>query len=277
MIDIISFFKNDIIRLEKESNLSEYRLGTFLYPAVFEDMAREREEKYIKIFNNIKNRIEKIIKDAERGYDKTATILLNDNDKESIALAILGMRNELLNDNNSNINLIGDSYKSGHTIPQKVIGYQLTEEDIVGNKRVIESLREEFIGDIDRFIEDFSNKIDNISDDYDNKVKNGSLWTWSALLLLLLNVHKSLYYRLSLISKEPFRKAYRKGMIHGAEKIVEKQGMEIVSILWETTGTNPCENCQSLDGQEISLKEAESFLHPNCACTLRIIVREIFI
>jgi molecular chaperone GrpE (heat shock protein) len=266
------FFKDDLLKLEQDSKFEDYIFSSVVYPKIFEDLAKKRKEKYIKIFNGIKSKIEKILKNAENGFNKTAKVLIDSKNKESIALAILAMRNELIDNKNSNIDLIGDSYKSGHEIPQKVMNYKLEEKDII-NDKVINLLKEYYKNDINKFIEDFSERIDNISDEYDKKRRKNINWTWAALLAAILGVSDSLNYRLSLIAKEPFRKAFKMGIVNGIEKIVDKQNKKIVKILWQTTGDNPCENCQSLDGQEISLEEAEGYLHPNCSCTLRVIVK----
>ena len=265
------FFKDDLLKLEKESKFETYIFNSVVYPEIFEDLAKERKEKYIKIFNGIKSKIEKILKNAENGFDRTAKVLINSENKESIALAILAMRNELIDNKNSNMNLMGDTYKSGYEISQKVMKYKLEEKDI-GNDKVINLLKEYYENDINKFIEDFSERIDSISDVYDKKNKKNINWTWIALLAAILGVSDSLNYRLSLIAKEPFRKAFKMGIIHGAKKIVDIQNKKIVKIIWQTTGENPCEDCQALDGQEISIEEAEGYLHPNCSCTLKIVV-----
>lgn len=266
------FFKDDLLKLEKESKFETYIFNSVVYPEIFEDLAKERKEKYIKIFNGIKSKIEKILKNAENGFDRTAKVLINSENKESIALAILAMRNELIDNKNSNMNLMGDTYKSGYEISQKVMKYKLEEKDI-GNDKVVNLLKEYYENDINKFIEDFSERIDSISDIYDKKNKKNINWTWAALLAAILGVSDSLNYRLSLIAKEPFRKAFKMGIIHGAKKIVDIQNKKIVKIIWQTTGENPCESCQALDGQEIAIEEAESYLHPNCSCTLKIVVK----
>jgi hypothetical protein len=270
--NIETFFKKDLIRFEKESNFETYVFNSVVYPKIFEDMAKKRKEKYIKIFSGIKPKIEKIIKDAEIGFDKTAKHLLIGKNKEDIAIAILAMRNELINNKNSNIDLIGDPYISGQSESSKVMKYKLEEKKMVNNK-VVDFLKEEYKEDINRFIEDFSEKIDNISDIFDKKKNKGINWNWVMLLTSIIAAIDSYEYRLSLISTEPFRKAFKLGIIHGIEKVVEEQNREIVNVIWQTTGDNPCEDCQALDGQEISISEAESYLHPNCSCTLRVVVR----
>jgi hypothetical protein len=267
--DINIFFTDDLLKLQKEIESEIFRFDSFIYPAIFEEMAKERKEKYIKIFTGIKPKIEKILKDAEKGYDKTARVLLDYNNKENIAMAILAMRNQLIE--HSNIDKIDNAYMNGYDIPQKNMGYQLESKDI-NDKKAIEKLKNEYRDDIDRFIEDFSQKIDGISDQYDNKKKKGLKWTWIALIAALFGSVDSLNYRLSLISKEPFRKSFRRGAVHGIGKIVNKKEKKIIRIVWETTGINPCENCQAMDGREISLEEAESYLHPNCSCTLQVVI-----
>lgn len=270
--DIEIFFKKDLVRFEKEPNFETYVFNSVVYPKIFEDMAKKRKEKYIKIFGGIKPKIEKVIKDAEIGFDKTAKHLLVGKHKEDIAMAILAMRNELINHKNSNLNLIGDPYISGQSESSKIMKYKLEEKKMV-NEKVVDFLKEEYEEDINRFIEDFSEKIDNISDIFDKKKKNGINWNWVMLLAAILGTINSYEYRLSLIAIEPFRKAFKLGIVHGIEKIVEEQNKEIVNVIWQTTGDNPCEECQALDGQEISISEAEGYLHPHCSCSLRIVVK----
>lgn len=272
MTNIELFFKDDLLNIDKESKYKTYSFDSVVYPKVFEDMSKKRSEKYIEILNSIKNKIAKIVKDAELDYNKKSRSLFSNKNKDNIAEEIISLRNKFLDNKNSDINLIGDSYVSGQNESAKVMNNSIDEKELY-NETVISRIKDEYEEDINNFIDDFANKIDIALDNFDKKNREGISWTWVIILSMLFNIISSLEYRVTLIAKEPFRKAFKLGIVHGIEKIIEKENREIVSVMWYTTGHNPCEDCKSLDGQEISIQEAESYVHPNCSCTLRVIVK----
>lgn len=272
MTNIELFFKDDLLNIDKESKYDTYSFDSVVYPKVFEDMSKKRTEKYTEILNSIKGRISQVVKDAELDFNKKSKKIFSNKNKDDIAEDLMFLRNRFIDNKNSEINFIGDSYISGQNESAKVMNVSIDEKDLY-NESVVIALKDEFEEDINNFIEDFSNKIDNVLDNFDKKNREGISWTWVIVLSMLLNIVSSLEYRITLIAKEPFRKAFKLGVVHGIEKIIEKENREIISIMWYTTGHNPCENCKSLDGQEISIQEAESFVHPNCSCTLRIVVK----
>jgi hypothetical protein len=272
MTNIELFFKGDLLDIEKESKYDTYSFDSVVYPKVFEDMSAKRAKKYVEILDSIKSKIDKVVKDAELGFNKKSRNLLSNKNKNDIAEEIILLRNEFIDNKNSEIDLIGDSYVSGQNESAKVMNSIIDEKDLY-NESVVIALKDEFEEDVNNFIEDFSNKIDNVLDNFDKKNRERISWTWVIVLSMLLNIVSSLEYRIALIAKEPFRKAFKLGVVHGIEKIVEKENREIISIMWYTTGHNPCENCKLLDGQEISIQEAESYVHPNCSCTLRVLVK----
>jgi hypothetical protein len=179
------------------------------------------------------------------------------------------MRNQLFDQ--AQYSNMEKAYKSGYDIPEKIIGVKLTDEDRTDNTDISKS-KEEFKADIDRFIINLSERIDKIISEHEEKQEKGMGWTWAALSAALFATIDAMEYRIGYIAIEPFRLSYRLGAVHGIVKAAKKKGITIKKWLWETTSTNPCENCLALDGTEITMEEAERFLHPNCQCTLTIIV-----
>lgn len=272
MTNIELFFKDDLLNIDKESKYKTYSFDSVVYPKVFEDMSKKRIEKYVEILNSIKDKFAEVVKGAELDFNKKSRNLFSNKNKDNIAEEIISLRSKFIDNKNSEINLIGDSYISGQNESAKVMNINIDENELY-SEDIIERIKNEYEEDVNSFIEDFSNKIDVTLDNFDKKNRDGISWTWVIILSALFNIISSLEYRISLIAKEPFRKAFKLGVVHGIEKIVRKENIEIKSVMWYTTGHNPCEACKSLDGQEISIKEAESFVHPNCSCTLRIVVK----
>ncbi|OGM08202.1 hypothetical protein A2Z67_06320 [Candidatus Woesebacteria bacterium RBG_13_36_22] len=269
--DIEKFFKDEgYTFLTKPAKEQKIHFKNFVYTDEFKKYSIRRKSYYTDYYSKLKKDLYGILKSSENKFQKNGRRkILDGGNKEGIALAILAMRNQLFDQ--AQYSNMEKAYKAGYDIPEKIIGVKLTDDDRTDHTDISKS-NDEFRADIDRFIINLSERIDKIIGEHEEKQEKGMGWTWVALSAALFAAIDAMEYRIGYIAIEPFRLSYRLGAVHGIVKAANKKGITIKKWLWETTSANPCENCLALDGTEVTMEEAERFLHPNCQCTLTIIV-----
>jgi len=271
--DITKFFNKESGSTFQKKPAKEQKIhfDSFNYTDEFKKHSDRRKSFYTKYYSNLKKELRTVLNLSEREYNKgnRKKVMSGDN-KEGIALAILAMRNQLFEQ--AQYSNMEKAYKSGYDIPENKIGVKLTNEDRT-DIAAISKVKDEFRSDVDRFVTDMADRIDKIVDQHEEKEENGINWTWIALGVALFAAVDAMEYRMGYIAVEPFRLSFRAGAIHGIVKATKKNGLKVQKWLWETTSVKPCERCQSIDGTEVTLEQAERFLHPNCKCTLTIVVK----
>jgi len=270
--DIRQFFDKEYRDILKNApaKSQKIRLKSLVYTDEFEKHGVKRKSFYTNFYSTFKKNMSSVLSVSEREYsgDNRKNLLSNDN-KDGIVQAMLAMRNKLFE--KAQYSNMEKAYKAGYDVPQKALGIEFDKNDVIDNTTVVK-LKEEFMSDVDRFIYDLAERIDKIVDENDEKKKKNG-WKWVALSAALFAAVDAMEYRLGYIAIEPFRLAFRTGAMHGILKGTKKKDLKIQKFIWETTSTKPCENCLALDGTEVTKQQAERFLHPNCHCTLTLIVR----
>ena len=270
--NISEFFTEEYGDIFQRDNVKEekIRFKSFVYPEEFKKYSTRRKSLYTDSYSKLKKELRDILNTSENQFRKKnrRKIITGDN-KEGIALAMLAMRNKLFEQ--AQYSNMEKSYKSGYDIPEKVLGVKFTRDERA-DSAAIRNAKEEFESDVDRFIADMAERVDGIIDKHEEKKEKGINWTWVALGTALFAAVDAMEYRMGYIAVEPFRLSFRAGAVHGIVKGMKKKDLKIKKWIWETTSVKPCENCQAIDGTAVTLEQAERFLHPNCKCTLTLIV-----
>lgn len=245
------------------------KIPSLVYGHELQHYSTKRRSFYVNFFEKLKRDLSDILNISESDYKKGSKKLVSEYSKESIAMAMLAMRGQLIKE--AQYDNMEKVYKMGYDIPSKIFNEEISEEERSNERRIIQ-IKDDFDNDIDRFIGDLADNVDDIIDRYEFKSKNNSEWTWAALMVAVFGGVSALEYRLRLISIEPFRLAYRYGALDGVNKVLEKKGLKVQRYLWEATGADPCDECTALDGTEVSWEKVQQFAHPNCQCTITLIV-----
>lgn len=241
-------------------------IPSMIYGPELEKFGIKRKSLYMSYFQKMKKDVGNILGDSEKEFSSTKKV--SEFSRESIAMAILAMRNQL--HKQAQIENMQAIYKMGYDIPTKILNESLDEER--NNNSRLRQIKEEYELDIDSFIEDLAERVDSEIDEFEYKIKKDINMEWTALMTAVYGGVIAYEYRLRLIAQEPFKNAYRLGILDGMNRGIEKKNLILQKYIWEATGPNPCDNCIALDGTEVSWDKAQSFLHPNCHCSISIIV-----